>query len=119
MGEHSRNDHPRPVIDFDPSDIFIGRDQQLDLFEIFLERWKRLMAAAPPRIGPPLASIPSPHHKIQGLVVLLYGRGGFGKTTLLKRYREMALAPDRNLPWVRSSIGSSILVALTAFSISL
>ena len=31
--------------DLDLNQIFIGRDQQLDLFDLYLNRWKRLMLA--------------------------------------------------------------------------
>ena len=41
-----------------------------------------------------LTIAPNPNNKIQGLVVLLYGRGGFGKSTLLKRYHEMPFEQD-------------------------
>src|SRR6266699_4514538 len=74
---------------FDLSDIFIGRDQQLDLFEIYFHRWKELSKKAD--TNPTFITVPSPNHKIQGLVVLLYGRGGFGKSTLLKGYRTFVL----------------------------
>ncbi len=80
---------------FDLSQIFIGRQQQLDLFEIYLHRWKQLMLAAETDQSPITAS-PSPNNKIQGLVVLLFGRGGFGKSTLLKHYRDMALQEGGN-----------------------
>ena len=79
--------------DLDLNQIFIGRDQQLDLFDLYLNRWKRLMIATPiPDTS--LTIAPNPNNKIQGLVVLLYGRGGFGKSTLLKRYNEMPLEQD-------------------------
>ncbi len=81
---------------FDLADIFIGRQQQLDLFEIYLHRWKQLMLTAAPDDGLVTAA-PSPNNKIQGLVVLLFGRGGFGKSTLLKRYRTMALQAGQHL----------------------
>src|SRR6266567_5398572 len=74
--------------DFNLGQIFIGREQQLDLFHIYLERWRREMATAP---DIQMTAAPSPNNKIQGLVVLLHGRGGFGKSTLLKHYREIAL----------------------------
>jgi tetratricopeptide (TPR) repeat protein len=82
--------------DFDPSQIFIGREHQMDLFNLYLNRWKKLMNAAPVS-GDLVTVAPNPNNKIQGLVVLLYGRGGFGKSTLLKRYREMALEQDSRL----------------------
>src|SRR3989440_60890 len=82
--------------DFDLGQIFIGPEQQLDLFDLYLNRWKRLMAATP--VSGDLVTIaPNPNNKIQGLVVLLYGRGGFGKSTLLKRYHEMATEQDASL----------------------
>ena len=74
--------------DIELSDIFIGREQQLDQFRFYLERWQRLIVAAP---LPELEAPPSPNDKIQGFVALLHGRGGFGKSTLLKHYREIAL----------------------------
>ena len=81
---------------FDLADIFIGRQQQLDLFEIYLHRWKQLMLNTPPDDSP-VTTAPSPNNKIQGLAVLLFGRGGFGKSTLLKHYRNMVLDADWNL----------------------
>src|SRR5947209_2794624 len=74
--------------EIDLSDIFIGREDQLNQFRFHLERWQRLAATAP--IPDPKAP-PSPNNKIAGLVVLLHGRGGFGKSSLLKRYHEIAL----------------------------
>src|SRR5215472_1947028 len=74
--------------DLDLGQIFIGREQQLELFHIRLEHWKHEMLMAP---DIQVTAAPSPNNKIQGLLVLLYGRGGFGKSTLLKHYREIAL----------------------------
>src|SRR5437660_8783356 len=74
-------------IDFDLSQIFIGRQQQLDLFSIYLERWQKQVSVSTTQ--PTI--IPSPNENIQGLVVLLHGRGGFGKSTLLKHYHRLAL----------------------------
>src|SRR6266702_3187554 len=90
----STDNNPFPT-NFDLSQIFIGREQQLDLFQLYLDRWKRLMATPAVATSTQVTTAPSPNDKIQGLVVLLYGRGGFGKSTLLKRYREIALEPDR------------------------
>lgn len=81
--------------DFDLSQIFIGREQQMDLFDWYLNRWKRLMAATPPVPDDPVVIAPNPNNKIQGLVVLLYGRGGFGKSILLKHYRDIALQDSK------------------------
>src|SRR5712692_10321123 len=80
--------------DFDLGQIFIGRDQQLDLFHIYLDRWKREMSTAP---DTGLTTAPSPNNKLQGLHVLLYGRGGFGKSTLLKHYRDISLESSPKL----------------------
>ena len=87
--------HPIADDAFDLSQIFIGRQQQLDLFDIYLRRWKDIIFAAE-FDDPPVTSAPSPNNKIQGFVALLYGRGGFGKSTLLRRYRDMALQDGRN-----------------------
>jgi len=53
--------------------------------------------AATPTSSDLVTLAPNPNNKIQGLVVLLYGRGGFGKSTLLKRYRQMATEQDWRL----------------------
>jgi hypothetical protein len=62
---------------FDLSAIFIAREQQLDLFDIYLSRWKRILFDADPDLETPVLASPSPNNKLQGLIVLLYGRGGF------------------------------------------
>ena len=88
-------DSRQPMLTFDFSNIFIAREQQLDLFDVYLNRWKRLIEAAPiaPQADAPVTAAPSPNNPIhQGFVVLLYGRGGFGKSTLLRRFRDMALS---------------------------
>ncbi|MBA2393531.1 MAG: ATP-binding protein [Ktedonobacteraceae bacterium] len=77
---------------FDLGNIFIGREQQIDLFHIYLERWKKVMLMTPES---PVVTAPSPNEKLQGLVVLLYGRGGFGKSTLLKHYAQIAREQER------------------------
>src|SRR6266566_61538 len=77
---------------FDLSDIFIGRDQQLDLFEMYFHRWKGLIVKGSATDNDtPVTTAPSPDNKIQGFVVLLYGHGGFGKSTLLRHYRDFVL----------------------------
>ena len=81
---------------FDLSQIFIGRQQQLDLFDMYLNRWKSIIFTAELNAAP-VTSAPSPNNKIQGFVTLLYGRGGFGKSTLLRRYHDMAQQDGRNL----------------------
>src|SRR5579883_2382764 len=86
---------------FDSGHIFIGRGQQMDLFNIYLTRWKHLMQRAQPD-DTPVTDAPSPNNKIPGLVVLLFGRGGFGKSTLLKHYRKMALAENYHALSARS-----------------
>lgn len=81
---------------FDLSQIFIAREQPVDLFKIYLTRWKQLMFEA--RLDDTVVTTaPSPNNRIPGIVVLLYGRGGFGKSTLLRHYHEIAVRPARNL----------------------
>jgi hypothetical protein len=75
-------------IDFDLEQIFIGREAQLEQFSFYLERWRRFALTT---TDVALNTAPSPRDRIRGLVVLLHGRGGFGKSTLLNRYHETAL----------------------------
>ena len=93
----SGSDARQPVIGLDFSSIFIAREQQLDLFDVYLSRWKRLMEAASSQTDSQVTVAPSPNNPMQGLLVLLYGRGGFGKSTLLKHYRRIAQEPGRHL----------------------
>jgi tetratricopeptide (TPR) repeat protein len=89
---------PEPEHEYaDPARIFIGREQQLDLFEMYLTRWKRLIASTTTEVDSSITTAPSPNHKLRGLIVLLYGRGGFGKSTLLHRYHEMAREETHHL----------------------
>lgn len=77
----------------DGKTIFLGREQQLALFELYLGRWQQLLRDAPPDDeSHKLHAAPSPRQKLPCFVTLLFGRGGFGKSTLLRRYREMACA---------------------------
>src|SRR6266571_5007808 len=78
--------------DFDLGQIFIGREQQLNLFHIYLDRWKNDMITAS---DSGLTTAPSPNNKLQGLLALLYGRGGFGKSTLLKHYHDIVAEDDQ------------------------
>jgi tetratricopeptide (TPR) repeat protein len=82
---------------FDLSQIFIGRQQQLDFFDIYLSRWQQLLFDSEADDDTLVTEPPSANNKLQGLVVLLYGRGGFGKSTLLRRYRDIALQEHRHL----------------------
>lgn len=92
---------------FDLSQIFIGREHQLDLFQIYLNRWKQLIPSAA-RNDTLVTSAPSPNNKIQGLVVLLYGRGGFGKSTLLRKFRDIALKENQHPLLNKTTVGSVI-----------
>jgi hypothetical protein len=74
--------------------IFIGREQQIDLFEMYLNRWKAMIAknsVADWDVQNMAMAAPSPDNKIEGMIVLLYGRGGIGKSTLLRRFRAIVL----------------------------
>src|SRR5207245_803860 len=82
---------------FDLSNIFIGREHQIDLFHLYLDRWPKLMKTDSSNADTQATAVPSPNNKIQGLVVLLYGRGGFGKSTLLNHYYAIAGEPERHL----------------------
>jgi hypothetical protein len=89
MNSYSTSEEP-PLrsSEIDLNEIFIGREDQLYQFRVNLERWQRLAATTSiPEIKVP----PSPNNKIQAFIILMYGRGGFGKSTLLRNYREIAL----------------------------
>lgn len=87
MGLQAFPDEPMLSPNFDWNQIFIGREQELEFFQIYVQRWLGQTTKSMVQLNTP----PSPNDKIPSLVVLLYGRGGFGKTTLLRRYRELAL----------------------------
>ncbi|GHO56758.1 hypothetical protein [Ktedonobacter robiniae] len=74
---------------FDFNQIFIGREQQMAEFGRLLREWKYMLAQEEAEV-PEVTELPSPRNKLPGLVVMLYGRGGFGKSTLLNRYYGIA-----------------------------
>src|SRR5229473_6889844 len=84
--------HDLSPSEVDLSTIFIGREQQLDLFHLYIDRWRKIISAS---TDVQITATPSPNNKIKSLVILLYGRGGFGKSTLLQRYHEIALTHDQ------------------------
>jgi len=88
----SPDDHDLSPSEVDLSTIFIGREQQLDWFHFSIDRWRKIISAS---TDVQITTTPSPTNKIKGLVILLYGRGGFGKSTLLQRYHEIALTHDQ------------------------
>lgn len=95
--------------DFDLSNIFIARELQLLLFDSCIDRWKiSLGKGTKANNETPISIIPSPHNKIQGLVVLLYGRGGFGKSTLLQRYRNI-VSHENDTPYSSRVVASAII----------
>ncbi len=71
-----------------PDKIFIGRVQEMVQFDHVLKRWIFDVALDS---SERLDEVPSPYRRIPGLVVLLFGRGGIGKSTLLRRFRQMTL----------------------------
>ena len=78
--------------------IFIGRADEINRFQFSLNQWKMRMSTVSFSSNQQVNdAIPRRDNKIQGLVVLLYGRGGFGKSTLLKHYCEIAAQPGWNL----------------------
>lgn len=83
--------------DLDLKRIFISREHELDLFDMYLTRWKQQIQQAGSQADEGLQDVPTPNNLLQNLLVLLYGRGGFGKSTLLKHYRDIALETERHL----------------------
>jgi len=104
--KESEDDFPLPV--FEPDSIFIGREHQIDLFEMYYTRWKKSLFDTTLE-GLLVTSVPSPDNKIQSLVVLLYGRGGFGKSTLLRRYRNIVLQDNENSLIIGKTVVSKII----------
>lgn len=68
--------------------IFIARDSQLLLFHEFLRTWRRLLSQD--EMTYPDLDVPP----IQSPVVLIYGENGFGKSTLLQHYHQLAQEAD-------------------------
>jgi hypothetical protein len=64
------HDDDPPFINFDPSQIFIGREHEISLFEFYLNAWEKLTFYAEPD-DTLVVKAPSPNNKIQGLVALL------------------------------------------------
>jgi hypothetical protein len=88
-------DEPVLPEDLDLNEIFIGRERQLNDFRAYLEKWLRSVSISS---SAPLTMPPSPNNnRIQGLFILLHGRGGFGKSTLLQHYRQIALEYKQEL----------------------
>ncbi len=87
---------------FDLKRIFIGREHELDRFDLYLTRWQELMFDADLDMDTIVETRPSPNNKLQGLIILLYGHGGFGKSTLLHRFYDIACSPERHIQTGRS-----------------
>src|SRR5437764_1069948 len=98
MTSHTPNTSPwQENAHFDLGSIFIAREKQLDRFDFYLKRWRGLLLKEMRALETSMKGPPTPDHKIQGLVVMLYGRGGFGKSTLLKHYWSIAKEEDRHI----------------------
>ncbi len=81
------------TLDIDLREIFVGREEQREQFKRKLNYWIQYTADAN---SSGLEIPPSPEDQIQGLVVLLTGLGGIGKTQLLKRYYHIARMQSEN-----------------------
>jgi tetratricopeptide (TPR) repeat protein len=92
---------------FDLKRIFIGRKRELAAFERALQDWRDLMTQTG-REQPPVTAEPSPQEQIQGFVALLYGHGGFGKSTLLRRYRASAEGQNQRLNTIQITLSKII-----------
>lgn len=86
LQEHNLSDQ----LEFDLSKIFIGREKQVEVFISYLHNWLKSFDDQIEE-NKSLLLPPSPNNRIQGIIVLLHGRGGFGKSTLLRHYHEIAL----------------------------
>ncbi len=88
---------PTTPRDVDLSDIFVGRERQLDDFVARLERWRDFLKVGnlPPLPAPNALQLPATDRRLDGLFGLVHGRGGFGKSTLLRRWEEIARGYDQ------------------------
>ena len=58
---------------YDLGRIFIGHQHQLDLFNIYLTRWRQLLLHADSDLDPPIKTAPSSNHKTnEWLLVILF-----------------------------------------------
>lgn len=73
----------------DLSSIFIARDRQIGWFKSTLQEWLTHKANESRTIT--FLDEPSPNNHLPNLIVMLYGKGGFGKTTLLNKYHKTSL----------------------------
>ncbi|GCE24938.1 hypothetical protein KDA_04220 [Dictyobacter alpinus] len=80
--------------DLDLNEIFIGRERQVNDFIAYLENWQQQIQSTG---SSSLTMPPSPNNRIAGFFVLLHGRGGFGKSTLLNHYHDIALEHKNEL----------------------
>lgn len=74
-------------IQIDLDQIFIGRQNEMLAFPEYVDRW---LATETSDYASGTVLQPSPQDRIQALIVLIHGRGGFGKSTLLRKYRKTA-----------------------------
>lgn len=79
--------------DIDLREIFIGREEECEQFKRKLNYWIQYATDAN---FSGLEIPPTPKDQIQGLVVLLSGLGGIGKTQLLKRFYDIAREQSKN-----------------------
>ncbi|MBV9707585.1 MAG: hypothetical protein JO125_09280, partial [Chloroflexi bacterium] len=82
-------EHTESASSLPPDKIFIGRIQEMELFRKLLSQWQSDLSSGNSEA---LNGPPSPHQRIPGFAVFLFGQGGIGKTTLLQRFHQMALA---------------------------
>ncbi len=66
--------------------IFIARDEQVEAFRSYLQSWYTSIADHQNQSNEQYSASPP----IPGLVVLVHGHGGMGKSTLLKQYGKVA-----------------------------
>lgn len=70
--------------------IFIGRERERKAFDRILQDWQTLVSHRQPELPVPTMEA-SPQQRLEGLLILLYGHGGYGKSTLLTHYHKMAV----------------------------
>jgi tetratricopeptide (TPR) repeat protein len=80
------NDTPAPNLNL--PDIFVAREEQMESFQRLLLRWAEIYEEQKASSKPSEVFKPNLTQNLECPVVLIYGRGGYGKSTLLGEWHN-------------------------------
>lgn len=109
--DSARETHSSYATAIDTSTIFIARDKHIDSFYALMETWQSLDLST---MRTSVGEEPSPNNKLLGPVVIVFGQGGLGKSTLLRHYYTLASKPvyrikaSSIIDWEARSIGDQL-----------